>query len=132
MLHRFRQLGGAMDCPTCGLINPPTAQRCDCGYDFVQRRQMEPLAPTSRSYRLSRGTKVAIVLIIFFLNMFLSSLVSNLGQRSATEPAIEHGLGYLFGLVVGRLFVSGVIALAIIWWIEHFWGRKRRSRVAPR
>jgi uncharacterized membrane protein YhaH (DUF805 family) len=24
-------------CPQCGLINPPTAQRCDCGYDFVKR-----------------------------------------------------------------------------------------------
>ena len=22
-------------CPACGLINPPHAQRCDCGYDFV-------------------------------------------------------------------------------------------------
>lgn len=26
-----------MDCPQCGLLNPPTAQRCDCGYDFVRR-----------------------------------------------------------------------------------------------
>ena len=23
-----------MDCPTCGLANPPEAVRCDCGYDF--------------------------------------------------------------------------------------------------
>jgi hypothetical protein len=23
-----------MDCPNCGLINPPTTERCDCGYDF--------------------------------------------------------------------------------------------------
>ncbi|MDA2930376.1 hypothetical protein MYX84_10595 [Acidobacteria bacterium AH-259-O06] len=23
-----------MKCPRCGLINPDTAQRCDCGYDF--------------------------------------------------------------------------------------------------
>jgi len=23
-----------MKCPLCGLINPDTAQRCDCGYDF--------------------------------------------------------------------------------------------------
>jgi uncharacterized RDD family membrane protein YckC len=26
-----------MDCPKCGLINPPTSQRCDCGYDFDTR-----------------------------------------------------------------------------------------------
>ena len=23
-----------MDCPNCHLLNPPTAMRCDCGYDF--------------------------------------------------------------------------------------------------
>lgn len=23
-----------MDCPTCGLANPPEVLRCDCGYDF--------------------------------------------------------------------------------------------------
>lgn len=23
-----------MNCPRCSLVNPPTAQRCDCGYDF--------------------------------------------------------------------------------------------------
>jgi hypothetical protein len=22
------------ECPTCGLINPPEGQRCDCGYKF--------------------------------------------------------------------------------------------------
>ena len=27
-----------MDCPICGLINPDTAQRFDCGYDFDSRR----------------------------------------------------------------------------------------------
>ncbi|MEO7144211.1 MAG: hypothetical protein ABI165_12010, partial [Bryobacteraceae bacterium] len=24
----------SMDCPTCGLTNPPETIRCDCGYDF--------------------------------------------------------------------------------------------------
>ncbi len=23
------------DCPQCKMINPPEAQRCDCGYDFA-------------------------------------------------------------------------------------------------
>jgi hypothetical protein len=26
-----------MECPNCGLENPPIAQRCDCGYDFPSR-----------------------------------------------------------------------------------------------
>ena len=27
-----------MICPACGLINPDSAQRCDCGYDFAARK----------------------------------------------------------------------------------------------
>ena len=34
------------DCPGCGLVNPPSAQRCDCGYDFdrqrMERSYLEP------------------------------------------------------------------------------------------
>ena len=25
----------AQTCPRCGLLNPPKAGRCDCGYDFT-------------------------------------------------------------------------------------------------
>ena len=31
-----------MKCPRCGLINPETAQRCDCGYDFVTHLVEKP------------------------------------------------------------------------------------------
>lgn len=31
-------MGAVKDCPRCGLVNPPSAQRCDCGYDFGARR----------------------------------------------------------------------------------------------
>ena len=27
----------AQDCPQCGLVNPSTATRCDCGYDLLTR-----------------------------------------------------------------------------------------------
>ncbi len=33
---------GPMDCPHCGLVNPPDAQRCDCGYDFTTKTLKEP------------------------------------------------------------------------------------------
>lgn len=26
-----------MDCPSCHLVNPDSAERCDCGYDFRSR-----------------------------------------------------------------------------------------------
>lgn len=30
-----------MDCPTCGLLNPPESLRCDCGYDFQTKKAPE-------------------------------------------------------------------------------------------
>ena len=34
-----------MDCPHCGLINPDSAERCDCGYDFRSGEVGESLVP---------------------------------------------------------------------------------------
>ena len=31
-------MADAKNCPVCGLVNPPHAQRCDCGYDFPTQR----------------------------------------------------------------------------------------------
>ena len=41
-----------MECPKCGLLNPPEAQRCDCGWDF-QSREMERsfLAPAGVAWQ---------------------------------------------------------------------------------
>jgi len=30
-----------MDCPTCGLINPPEATKCDCGHNFETATPLE-------------------------------------------------------------------------------------------
>ena len=42
-----------MKCPNCGLINPATTERCDCGYDF-------PSGQMKESY-LTRATQNAHV-----------------------------------------------------------------------
>ena len=43
-----------MQCPNCKLINPPTAQRCDCGYDFDAKKLKSPLVQ-ERADPLSKG-----------------------------------------------------------------------------
>lgn len=42
-------MADAKDCPLCGLINPPDAARCDCGYDFVARQLKSSFIPGAPS-----------------------------------------------------------------------------------
>jgi len=57
-----------MNCPECGLINPDTAQRCDCGYDFLSKRVEKPYftssPDTSRSKIAIAAQIVALVLAV--------------------------------------------------------------------
>jgi hypothetical protein len=31
--------GFPLECPNCGLLSPPSAMRCDCGYTFTARHR---------------------------------------------------------------------------------------------
>jgi hypothetical protein len=44
-----------MGCPKCGLINPDSAERCDCGYDFASGQMKLSYAnPRSHDDRLAQ------------------------------------------------------------------------------
>jgi len=48
-----------MECPRCGLINPESTQRCDCGYDFIS-------STVEKSYfeqKLPKSIKQYVVII---------------------------------------------------------------------
>ncbi len=34
-------MGMVQDCPRCRMVSPPEAQRCDCGYDFVEGQVLQ-------------------------------------------------------------------------------------------
>ena len=55
-----------MNCPRCGLINPETAQRCDCGYDFISKSVQESYltsTPITSPSKIAIGAQaVALVL----------------------------------------------------------------------
>ena len=58
------------DCPKCGLANPESAQRCDCGYDFAARSVERSYANLGN--RAERGLTLAQVGV---RNMVLGPLV---------------------------------------------------------
>jgi integrase len=75
-----------MDCPNCKLVNPPTATRCDCGYDFETYTVQEPYL-TVRDKQLSRhsvGLTGAIlgILVLLELILRLTSAASAFQQRN--------------------------------------------------
>ncbi len=46
-----------MDCPKCGLINPESAERCDCGYDFRMGVNKESGASAQAEAPEARGVE---------------------------------------------------------------------------
>jgi hypothetical protein len=48
------------DCPQCRLVNPPTAQQCDCGYDFTKGR---PTRPFMQGAELTTGDWLICLLL---------------------------------------------------------------------
>ena len=49
-----------MKCPNCGLINPPSALRCDCGYEFDEH-QSPSVEQHQRKIEINRQQKVRAV-----------------------------------------------------------------------
>jgi|SRR5215472_8901085 len=55
-----------MNCPRCGLINPGTAQRCDCGYDFVSKSVQESYltsTPNTSPSKIAIGAQVVAAVL---------------------------------------------------------------------
>jgi hypothetical protein len=96
----------ARDCPRCGLTNPTTAHRCDCGYDFSTGQLKESyLTPKQRRV----GTSVAPWLVATATSIFVINVFSSIGAVG--------GLGG--GLIIGLL-----AAIAA----TYFGGSGRRRR----
>ena len=59
----------AKNCPRCGLVNPPSAQRCDCGYDFAVRRVAGSYLPERDRARTEvpagAGLMIGCLLVLF-------------------------------------------------------------------
>ena len=100
----------AKDCPKCGLVNPPTAQRCDCGWDFVSRSMQQSYDPRAAD-RLRRRRRVGYAAgLIGFLVMGVRGLVNSLspapdGGALNTAPALGVDL-FLFVGLLGVVFCA--------------------------
>jgi hypothetical protein len=96
------------DCPKCRLVNPPSAQRCDCGYDFVNRTQERSYLPPGNA-RLDGGSRV-----VGYGCLILAPLLLLIGVLTAMKSGGDaDGISaYAMGRVCGA-FAPGIAALGV-------------------
>jgi hypothetical protein len=86
------------DCPACKLVNPDTAQRCDCGYDFPTGTMQQSYV-SRKDRRLKASGAVGAVLILIML-MRLPSLLNE--ARKGTDM-------FVWGIGLVLLFAATFI-----------------------
>jgi hypothetical protein len=101
-----------MKCPKCGLINAPTAERCDCGFGFADGSVVAPVVSTVPGARL-RHSGCAVAIIAFLLAVV------------AKRVGASSGL-LLLGVAADLLMVVVFLAFAA-WVIGALRMRKARS-----
>ncbi len=95
-------------CPACRMINPPSAEVCDCGYNFrtgVVTRIPEPLAPVGTVSAGSLGGRLAAyigdMVVIHFIAMLGGVIVAFFHPVQISEP-----FDRLVGLLVLMIYMT--------------------------
>ena len=70
------------DCPNCKLINPDSALRCDCGYDFPTGA-LEHSYLTDKDKKLAGGAIGGLLLVYFLFRLIL------VGAAAKIDPQIK-------------------------------------------
>src|SRR5215469_218061 len=71
-----------MDCPKCKLFNPPSAERCDCGYDFKTGTVKESYL-TERDKQLSTPVVVGAGFIIIMVVRVAVGLMATAAEKES-------------------------------------------------
>jgi len=99
----------AKDCPKCGLVNPDTAERCDCGWDFASRRvDLSYARPFDTRILAERGltlTQVGIRNIKIGATVFVVGIIGAVLIGTVTATATG---GYLTIIWYGGILLGAV------------------------
>ena len=113
-----------MDCPNCRLVNPKTAMRCDCGYDFESSEIAQPYLRTTKTSKRSSDSEIKGGLVL--------AATINTAIAILLLPSAHVGLstGIRFDDVLAwDVFVSSPLAMLVFWRTLVHARRFRRERV---
>jgi hypothetical protein len=87
-----------MECPNCGLLNPPTSERCDCGFDFSSRAMKGSLLSREELRKASADPYPIFSFGVFGLlfrlfKWFHGSITGDARRRRQLKSAYERGDG---------------------------------------
>lgn len=125
-------------CPNCNMVNPAGTQRCECGYDFAERRVARSLASTvhtkddeqphgtTRTWRETLGKVGATVGVLIGLIWYSVEGTPRAGPGSPLSKDFWRDLypGALIGGGCGAVF--GLLG----WLLDHY-SRKSIARKTP-
>jgi hypothetical protein len=95
------------DCPQCKLVNPPTAARCDCGYDFATNTMQESYLGGKRPPNESLGVgEIFICVLIPLVGLIWGFQKRRHGQHTAGNMMMLISGAMLVFYVALRLIVT--------------------------
>ena len=108
-----------MDCPECGLINPPGTSHCDCGYDFVARKMPRDATPGMAVQPTGRLRLPMALVRVSAVCFFVVGIPTC--HDALVPPASRFVPGLAPSLMLGGPFL---IALGVVLLIGSFLPRK--------
>jgi hypothetical protein len=98
------------DCPNCKLLNPESAERCDCGYDFLSGSMQRSFLTDKDRWMRKGGTVGALMVVIFIERLLI------------VKKAVDSRLTLAVALFVG---VIGLVAWEIFSRSKYFPGKRK-------
>ncbi len=92
-----------MNCPNCGLINPPSALRCDCGFDFVSRSIQASYADQAKIREGQSQSDVDQAKSMMLWHLIIVEIlltIGLIGSLAAPEPKVPAIINIVIAIVV--------------------------------
>lgn len=116
--YEVSDMAESIKCPQCGLINPSSAERCDCGYDFVTRTtdRSEPEMEDKPALRGIGGWLLLFCIGTTIVNPLISTALAaqpNLGVVPRIFYLLFAGFSFYTGISLWRVRTNALRLVAV-------------------